>query len=97
MSLPKLDNEKIWFADCNAYGENFVVELKPSKQHTGYYHISVMCLADKFIDESTRPVNESGVEGFLQFFLKNHGIILSDLTWHENKTGSPIFNSPNQK
>lgn len=87
--FPELDNKTIWRGISTAYGEHFAVELCPSKQHPGYYHIAACCFADTFIDETKRPVRADAVEEGVSYFLKQHGLVLADMSWYESETDKP--------
>jgi hypothetical protein len=89
MSFPELDNKTIWRGVSTAYGETFAVELCPSKQYPGYYHIAVCCFADDFIYETKRPVRSDAVEESVSYFLKQHGLVSADMHWSKSETEKP--------
>lgn len=84
MPIPPLDEEKIWCGFCAAYGEDFCIELAPSKKYPGRYYVAMHCFADTGLDETQKPLDAHGVEMLLPFLLKKHGLVLDDITWREN-------------
>lgn len=83
MPIPKLDAKKVLHGTCAAYGELFAVEIAPSKQYRGCYHIATVCLADNFAEETKKPVALSGVAGSVQHYLNQHGLTIDDISWCE--------------
>lgn len=83
MPIPPLDEEKIWCGSCDAYGETFCIELAPSKKYPGRYYVAMHCFADADLDTTKKPLDAYGVEMFVPFFLKRHGLVLDDITWRE--------------
>lgn len=91
MTLPTLDGKKIWQGVAEAYGEGFVIEIAPAQKQPGYYYMAVTCLADGFVDETKKPVLASAVKHGVQYFLKKHGLVITDITWRESKTATPAI------
>lgn len=87
--LPDLDN-KAWCGLATAYGAAFIMEMKPSKQHPGHWHFAIACLADNFFNSTHKPVREDGLEGYVEYALKEHGLSFADVTWTELK-GEPVL------
>lgn len=85
MPFPDLDGKTIWIGVSTAYGEQFAIELYPSKEHPGYYHIAMLCLADTFIDETRRPVRADGVEDYARYLLNQHGLVVADIYWSKSE------------
>ena len=67
----------------NAYGSAFIVETFESKEHPGFYHASVVCLDDSFIDETKKPIRIDGFEPMLENLLKPHNLKISEFEWKE--------------
>lgn len=98
MPLPDLDGKTIWIGISTAYGEQFIMELYPSKEYLGYYHIAMACLADTFacyhdeagvllglIDQTRRPVRADGVEERARYLLNQHGLVVADMHWSKSE------------
>lgn len=91
MPIPELDGKKILRGVAIAYGEDFAIEIAPSKNHLGYYHIAVTCFADNFCDETKKPVRADGVEDQLKYFLKIHGLLVDNICWHTADNDKPVL------
>ena len=91
MPLPELDGKKILRGVATAYGEDFAIEMVPAKNSPGYYHIAVTCFAEKFCDETKRPVRADGGEGQLKYFLKIHGLLVNDVRWFAADHDKPVL------
>lgn len=89
--MPKI-NGQTYQGITEAYGTSFIVEFGESKKYPGYYHYSICCVADKFYDESKKPILASALLPFLQKYLnKDHGITLNELNWEIIKKEEIIF------
>lgn len=91
MPLPELDGNTTWCAICDAYGEHFAIEIAPSKNHPGYYHIATICFADNFADETKKPIRADAVELHVSYFLKQHGLVIDDMRWFKNTHEKPAL------
>lgn len=91
MPIPELDGKKILRGIAIAYGEDFAIEIAPSKNHLGYYHIAVWCFADNFYDETKKPVRADGVEDQLKYFLKIHGLLVDNIRWRIADNDKPVL------
>lgn len=83
MAMPELDGKKTLIGSCEAYGETFSVEISPADQYPGYYHVTTICLADRFLDTTKKPILASGVEFVVRYYLKQHGLTINDMGWIE--------------
>lgn len=78
---------RLWRGMSPAYGMHFVIELFPSVEHPGYYHISVAGVTETppnaDVTDTKRPIRADGVPMMLKIALKREGLCMADVTWQE--------------
>jgi YgiT-type zinc finger domain-containing protein len=85
---PQLDG-RAWLGKADFYGTTFFVELFESRRDPGYYHYTMYCADDSFLDESKRPIrakDEVGISFWTLFaavLSKEHNLLLNELHWVE--------------
>lgn len=90
---------RIWRGVTRAYGVRFMVEAFPSDKHPGYYHFSVISMADRngadgtasYIDSTVNPIENAGVNQFLNIALKREGLVVKDFKWTEVANKSELL------
>jgi hypothetical protein len=80
---PVFDGTKIWRGLATAYGSHFCIEVFPSSEHPGYYHMSWTWLRDSYAHDTKKPMRADGVQTMLNVGLKMEGLCMADMSWQE--------------
>ena len=86
ITTPVFDG-KIWRGLAKAYGVRFIAELFPSAKNPGYYHFSVVCMADdnntSYVDSTKHAILADSALQMLTIALKREGLVITDMRWQE--------------